>query len=82
MNWYKKASKEKECKGWVAVRLDKSIAKEIKKWGKDNIPDDELNIKEGGKEEDTHITLLYGICTKNKELVRDILSNENLLLLH
>ena len=74
MNWYKEA--KTECKGWVAVRLDKSIAKEIKKWGKDNIPDDELNIKKGGKEEDTHITLLYGICTKNKELVKDVLSNE------
>ena len=73
---YIKQAKEKECKGWVAVRLNNSVAKEIQKWGKNNIPDDELNIKEGGKEEDTHITLFYGICTDNGELVKNVLSNE------
>lgn len=75
MNWYK-ISKKITCKGWAAVRMDKSLSSKIQKWGKDNIPNEELN--DGGdygkgRETDTHVTVLYGICTKNREAVKSIL---------
>lgn len=78
MNWYKIAAKI-ECKGWTAVRMDDSLSKEIQQWGKDNIPSDELNDGGeygGGRETDTHITVLYGICTENREIIKNILSDE------
>lgn len=78
MNWYKKAKKE-DCKGWTAVRLSSAISKKIQQWGKNNIPDNELNIAGewgDGRETDTHITMLYGICTKNREVVKKFLTTE------
>ena len=78
MNWYKTASK-KECKGWTAVRMDNKLSKEIQQWGKDNIPSEELNdggAYGGGRETDTHITVLYGIGTKNRDAVKSVLSKE------
>ena len=62
------------CKGWTAVRLSKGISSKIQQWGKDNIPSDEL--AEDGRETDTHITLLYGICTENREVVKKLLTTE------
>jgi len=55
------------------------MANKIQQWGKDNIPDDELNIAGewgDGRETDTHITMLYGICTKNREVVKKLLTTE------
>lgn len=74
INWYKKAKME-SCKGWTAARLSSVIANKIQQWGKDNIPDDELDIAEG-RETDIHITMLYGICTKNREVVKKLLTTE------
>jgi len=73
MNWFKQAKKE-DCKGWTAVRLRSALANKIQQWGKDNILSDEL--AEDGRETDTHITLLYGICTKNREVVKKLLTTE------
>lgn len=78
MNWYKIANKTK-CKGWTAVRFDANLSKKIQQWGKDNIPSDELN--DGGeygkgRETDSHITVLYGLGTKNREAVKSVLSAE------
>ena len=71
MNWYKKA--KKECKGWIAVRLPQSPADKIKKWGRDNIPNSILFKEEGkGRELDTHITILYGVCENSIEKVEEI----------
>ena len=76
MNWYKKAKKE-SCKGWMAVRLDTTNSNKIQKWGKKYIPDDILCNEEGdGRETDTHITLLYGLCTNNREVVKKLLTTE------
>jgi len=78
MNWFKTAAKE-DCKGWTAVRLSSAISNKIQQWGKDNIPDDELNSGGDwgdGRETDTHITMLYGICTKNRAVVKDLLTTE------
>ena len=73
MNWFKKTAKT-GCKGWTAVRLSKGIANKIQQWGKDNIPSDEL--ADDGRETDTHITLLYGLCTNNREVVKKLLTTE------
>ena len=73
MNWYKKA-KKKECSGWIAVRFSKIPANKIKKWGRENIPDKILYKGEGhGRELDTHVTILYGVCENSKETVEEIL---------
>lgn len=75
MNWYKKAKKE-ECSGWIAVRLPQRPSNKIKKWGKDNIPDSVLCKEEGkGRETDTHITVIYGVCDNSVEAVKDIAKN-------
>ena len=72
MNWYKKAKKE-ECKGWIAVRLPERLSNQIKSWGRDNIPDSILFKEEGhGRELDTHVTVIYGVCDNSVESVKDI----------
>jgi len=71
MNWYKKANK---CSGWAAVTCNKTISKKVQDWGKKNIPKEELT--NDGRETETHITLMYGICTDNGELVKQIFAEE------
>ena len=74
MNWYKKA--KSECKGWIAVRLPIMASKRVQKWGYDNIPDSVLSKEEGsGRELDTHITVIYGVCNNSREKVEKILEN-------
>lgn len=73
MNWYKKAKKEK-CKGWMAVNLNSFLSNKIQKWGKDNIPDEDLT--EDGRETDTHITLCYGICLYNEDIIKALLKEQ------
>ena len=73
MNWYKTAKKQ-ECKGWIAVRLPESPANKIKSWGRENIPDSILFKEEGkGRELDTHITIMYGVCDNSVEEIKEIL---------
>ena len=63
----------KECKGWVAVRLPQAPSKKIIKWGRDNIPNSVLyNNKGYGRELDTHITVIYGVCENSKEIIEEI----------
>lgn len=71
MNWYKRA--KKECKGWIAVRLPKNISKKIQDWGKENIPSNIL--EDDGRETDTHITVMYGVCDNSVEAMKDIAKN-------
>jgi len=73
MNWFKQAKKE-EYKGWTAVKLNTSLSKKIQQWGRDNVPSSELSAD--GRETDHHITLLYGIHTKNREVVKKLLTIE------
>ena len=75
MNWYKIAKKE-ECSGWIAVRLPQRLSKKIKEWGRENIKDSILCKEEGkGRETDTHITVIYGVCDNSVEAVKDIAKN-------
>lgn len=58
----------------IMVRLPKDISSEILQWGKDNI-DDDLLVEDGketrGFEDDIHITLFYGIKSKDpKESIK------------
>ncbi len=76
MNWYKQAQKNK-CSGWIAVRLPKDDASKIQKWGKDNVPDEILYNEDGfGRETDTHITVVYGVCTDKVKIVKALLKDQ------
>jgi 2'-5' RNA ligase len=69
-----KLAKKQECKGWIAVRLSGYPAKKVKKWGKENISNDMLEKKETkGRETDTHITIIYGVCDESVEEVKEII---------
>lgn len=75
MNWFKFANKDK-CKGWLAVRLKKNDVNFIQKWSKSYITEDMLYKKEGhGREEDSHITILYGICVEDPEIIKILLED-------
>ena len=71
LSWYKKANK---CSGWAAVVCNKTISKKVQDWGKNNISKEELT--DDGRETETHVTLIYGICTDNEELVKQIFAEE------
>ena len=68
-----KEAKTYGCKGWIAVRLEGSVKSKIKKWGKENIPDEILTGD--GREEDTHITVVYGLCADQRETVKSIVKD-------
>jgi 2'-5' RNA ligase len=75
MNWYKKA--KKECEGWIAVRFSKDKANKVKQWGRDNITNDMLYTAEGyGRESDTHITVMYGVCSNDVEEFKEIIKEQ------
>lgn len=83
MNWYKIAKKS-VCKGWLAVRLNKEDSSKVQKWGKKQIADESLYHKEKeqgkqtdmGREIDTHITVIYGLCSNSEEVVKAILKEQ------
>ena len=76
MNWYKKAKKE-ECSGWLAVRLPQTPSNKIKQWGRKNVPDNILFKEDGkGRESDTHITILYGICADEVDVIKSLLKDQ------
>lgn len=79
MNWYKTA-KRKKCSGWIAIRFKKTDAIKIQNWGKKHILEDMLYNKQKeqgkptdfGREIDTHVTVLYGVCTNNPDIIENI----------
>ena len=76
MNWYKIAKKD-SCKGWMAVKLDATNSSKIQKWSKKYISDDILYNKKGfGREDDIHITLVYGICLDDPTIIKKIVEKE------
>jgi len=48
----------------VLARLPKEIAKKVITWGHQHIADNELTTD--GREDDPHITVLYGLHTKKR----------------
>lgn len=58
----------------VQIDLDKSISQEIVSWGKNNIDNDDVfNESDGskGRENEIHITVKYGLHTKNLQEIKD-----------
>lgn len=85
MNWYKIAKylfkKASEDVGWACIRLNKSFSNKVINWGKKNITDDILYNRpnkenDHGRELDIHITVIYGIRSENKEMVKGLLSKQ------
>ena len=81
LNWYKKAKEEKpQSFGWVSVKVPGNISKKMIKFCKD-ISKNELYTETGsskyGIETDHHITVKYGIHSKNANEIKKILNNEN-----
>ncbi len=75
MNWYKKAKKNK-CSGWMSVRFNHILSRQVQNWGRKHILEENIYNKEGfGREDDTHITIIYGICTDNIDIIKDILKD-------
>jgi 2'-5' RNA ligase len=60
------------------VNIPKNIAKRIMDWGKTNIPDEEIFDKDGnqGREDNPHITILYGIVDDAPQQVIDLLQGK------
>jgi len=63
---------KKRSYGIVGIQVPGNIASKIKKWSRENIPESEI-CPENGREDDTHITVLYGIISDDKEPVEALL---------
>lgn len=60
------------------VNLSSDIAKRIMDWGKENIPDEEVADEDDtkGREDNPHITILYGIVNNDPQQVIDLLQGK------
>lgn len=60
----------------VQINVPEGIAKSIRAFGKKYIKDNQLYIEDGhfGREEDTHITVKYGLITTNKKEVEEVIN--------
>jgi hypothetical protein len=61
----------------VLEAFPEKYAREIIEWGKQHIPDDRISEKDnnsGGREDEIHVTALYGLHTKTAEPVKPILA--------
>lgn len=64
----------------VHVDVPPSLANEIVAWGKDNVHDDEIYVSQKdptfGREDEIHITILYGLHTESPDVVKDLLQKQ------
>ena len=60
------------------VNLPGDIAKRVMDWGKENIPEEEISDTDGtqGREDNPHITVLYGIVDDAPQQVIDLLQGK------
>jgi 2'-5' RNA ligase len=60
------------------VNLSKSIAERVMDWGRENIPDEEISDTDenAGREDEPHITVLYGIVDQAPQQVIDLLQGK------
>lgn len=60
------------------VNLESTLASRIMGWGESNIPDEDLYTDDDdkGRENNPHVTLLYGIVSQEPNEVIELLSNE------
>jgi len=65
-------------KSSTQIDLPKELADKVKKWGKDNIPEEEVYTdpkdKSLGRENEIHTTVLYGLNTNDIEEVKKVIS--------
>jgi len=70
----------------VQIDLPKSVAKKMYDWGIKNIPEKELyegvgkEAKQFGREDNCHVTVLYGLHTNDVEDIKKVLNKENILV--
>lgn len=61
------------------IELPKSLATEVVRWGQKNIGDNDIYVTQRdptfGREDEMHITILYGIHSESSESVRKILED-------
>lgn len=61
------------------IELPKSLATEIVKWGREKVNDNDIYVTHHepnfGREDEMHITILYGIHAENSDVIRDILED-------
>lgn len=60
------------------VNLPLSIASKMIRWGRELIPDKALYVKDGdfGREEEVHVTVLFGLHANKADQVKEILEGE------
>jgi 2'-5' RNA ligase len=60
------------------VNLTPDIAQKIMDWGNENIPDDEISNHDenAGRDDEPHITVLYGIVDQDPQQVVDLLKGK------
>jgi len=64
----------------LQTTFNEDFNQKVIKWGYDNIPDDILYIDPEhtglGRENEIHLTVLYGIATRSPELIKNVFKNE------
>lgn len=61
------------------IQLPSDLAKAVMDWGKKNIPDSEIHADEDGgkgREDDIHVTLLYGLHAESPDQVKRLLADK------
>ena len=60
------------------INLPSDLAEDIIKWSKNNIPEDDLYVKDGefGREDEIHVTVLYGTHTNDPDDIKKVLENQ------
>lgn len=55
---------------YVSLPVPRELAAEILQWGDDHVPDSQIADGSHGREDDIHITVLYGIHTESPNAVK------------
>lgn len=62
------------------IDVPSPLAEEIIEWGRTNVSDDDIYVTQKdptfGREDEIHVTILYGLHTDDAELVREILKDQ------
>lgn len=74
----KEADRNNTTYGWISIDIPKEISKYCVEFGEE-IPDEELYVEEDGefgRETESHITVKYGLHTKDAEEVKEVLEGQ------
>lgn len=55
------------------INFDEDLSKKFMEWSKKNIPDELLDKQAGGREDNFHVTVKYGLHTKNPKNVEEVI---------